>query len=86
MVMELFIEGVKSGCLLLSGGETRSIEYSLIERAKETKHMSILFARDEIGVTYLFCTIRICRNRSGGSHSREVLCVRSSLSLVHSGD
>lgn len=66
--------------------ETIFKEYFLIERAQETKNMRMLFARDEKGVTYLFCTIRDCRNRAGESHSREVLCVRSSLPFVHSGE
>ncbi len=37
--------------------ETIFKEYFLIERAQETKNMSMLFARDETGVTYFFCTI-----------------------------
>ncbi|HOP27269.1 MAG TPA: hypothetical protein PKX02_08720 [Candidatus Sabulitectum sp.] len=37
-----------------AGGETSSMEYSLIERAAEAKHISILFAPDEVSVNYAF--------------------------------
>jgi len=37
-----------------AGGETWSMEYTLIDRASEAKRISILFAPDEVSVNYSF--------------------------------